>query len=75
MFSMCRSLTTIASGVRSKQAENKFEHDGFPGPARAEQDLHAAFGDAEADIPENDVVVEGEADPVEHNRRRYRNGA
>ena len=56
--------------VGPKQSENELEHDRFPGAARAEQDLHASLRDAEADVAQDDVVVEGERDLVEHDRRR-----
>ena len=58
--------------VRSKQSENELEHDGLPGAARAEQDLHASLRDAEADVAKDDVLVEGERHLVEHDGRRYR---
>ena len=75
MFSMCRPLTRIAARVRSQQSENQLEHDRLPGAAGAEQDPHAALRDAEADIAQDDVIVEGEADLVEHDRRRHCKGA
>ena len=70
----CRSirspLTKIAPGVGPKQPENELEHDGFPGAAGAEQDPHAALRDGEADIAQDDVIVEGERHLVEHDGRR-----
>ena len=44
--------------VGSKQPENEFEQHRLPGAAGAEQDRHAAFRHTEADIAEDDVVVE-----------------
>ena len=60
------------AGVRSKQTENQLQHDRLPAAARAKEDGHASLRNAEADIPQDDVVVERKRDPVEHHRRRDR---
>ena len=60
------------AGVGSKQSENELEHDRLPGAARAEQDFHASLRDAEADVAEDDVLVEGERHLVEHHGGRDR---
>ena len=70
MWSTRSPFTRIVPGVGTQQAENQLEHDRLAGAARAEQDAHAAPRDAEADVAQDDVVVEGEGDLVEDDRRQ-----
>ncbi len=53
------------AGVRAEESQNQLEEDGLARAARAEQDAHAAARNGEADVAEDDVVVEGKGDPVE----------
>ena len=62
------------AGVRSKQPEDEFQQDRFPGAACAEQNGHAPRRDTEAHIAQDNVLVEGKGHLVEHDRRHGRLG-
>ncbi len=57
------------AGIRTKQAKDQLEHDGFPRAAVAKQDPHASAGNLEAHVAQHHLLIERERDPVEDHGR------
>jgi hypothetical protein len=56
------------AGIGTKESKNQLEDDGLTGAAGAKHDAHAAGWNDEADVAEDDVIVEGKRDVLEDYR-------
>ena len=58
------------AGVRLQQSHDDLERRRFSRPAGPQDDLRVPLDEREAEIPQDDLVVEGELHAVEHHDRR-----